>query len=66
MNIIAAEGQGRNYRGGLGGCLTPPIFRNGTLVGQKLRKGLAKLQNLVENHFKLKRIEKTRIFSYFL
>jgi hypothetical protein len=26
-----------------GGCLTPPIFRNGTLAGQKLRKGRAKL-----------------------
>jgi hypothetical protein len=27
---------------GGGGCLTPPIFRNVTLVGQKLRKGRAK------------------------
>ena len=34
----------------MGGCLTPPIFRNGTLVGQKLRKGRAKLLKIQSNH----------------
>jgi hypothetical protein len=37
---LAIYKQGRNYRGGV--SPPPPIFRNGTLVGQKLRKGRAK------------------------
>jgi len=35
---FATFDQGRNYRGGLGGCLTPPIFCHDTLVGQKSKK----------------------------